>query len=147
MNSGIINPRNLKEFQKMTSGKDKVIVEGYNEEVNRIALESRKTSILLNPERYYGKDKMDYRDSGLNDVLCKLASRNKIAVGWDVDYLVGLNNEGFINKLGKIIQNVKLCNKYKVKMVILDRDGRNEKDLKGFGLCIGIKPGFEVIKC
>ena len=147
MGSPLIQPKNAKELYKLINKYPKVVVFGYSEELNKAALENKKVEMLVNPERYFDGDKMDSRNSGLNDALCKLAAKNGITIAMDVDYLLKLTDEERIVKLGKIMQNVMLCNKYKVKMVILNREGRNEKDLKGFGLCLGMKPGFGVVSC
>ena len=146
MDSCIIQPKTAKEFYKMMSKLQRAVVYGGNEEINKVALENKKVDMLVNPE-INGGDKMDSRNSGLNDALCKIASKHNIKIGLDIDYLLNLNDEEKILKLGKIMQNAMLCRKYNVKMVIFDKNGRNEKDLKGFGLCLGMKPGFEVVRC
>lgn len=131
----------------MTQGRERVLVLGFSEEINRMACESKKVSILVSPEQGFGNDRMDARNSGLNDVLCKMAAKNHVAVGVDMDALLQLPQDARIRRLGKILQNVRLCRKYRVKMVLLDSRGRNEKDLKSFGICIGMQPGVEVVKC
>ena len=143
----ILQPKNAKEFQKMTQGREKVMVSGFNEEINRMAVESKKVSMLVSPERGFGNDRMDARNSGLNDVLCKLAAKNGVAIWVDIDELLQLHQDARIRRLGKILQNVRLCRKYHVKMVLVDGKGRNEKDLKSFGICMGMQPGVEVVKC
>ncbi|HLC57693.1 MAG TPA: RNase P subunit p30 family protein [Candidatus Nanoarchaeia archaeon] len=146
MDFPVIQPKTAKEFYQETGRHNKIAVEGYNEEVNKAALENKKVVMLVNPERYFEKDFMDQRGAGLNDVLCRLAAKNNIAIALDIDYLLGLRDEEKVNKLGKIMQNIRLCNKYHVKTVIFDRVGRNKKDLKGFGACLGMKPGAEILK-
>ena len=131
----------------MTQGRDKVMVLGLGEEINRMAVESKKISILVSPEKGFGNDRMDARNSGLNDVLCKLAAKNQVAIGVDMEDVLRLPQDARIRRLGKILQNVRLCRKYKVRMVLVDGRGRNEKDLKSFGICMGMQPGVEVVKC
>ncbi len=99
--------KSVKEIQKK---KGLVIVEGGSEELNRKALESKKVDVLINPESE-GKDSIKQRISGLNQVLCKLANKNNILVGFTLDRI---NNPDII---GRIMQNIRLCRKYKVKMV------------------------------
>lgn len=147
MVSSLLQPKTPKEFQKIVGGKEKVMVQGFSEQINRLACESKKVCILVSPERWFEQDRMDARGSGLNDVLCKLAARNGVAIGVDVEEVLRLPQESRIKRLGKILQNVMLCRKYKVKMVLLNSGGRNEKDLKSFGICLGMQPGVEVVKC
>ncbi|MCX6742349.1 MAG: hypothetical protein NTX24_04235 [Candidatus Pacearchaeota archaeon] len=87
----------------------KVIVLGTNDEINRASLENRKTFGILNPEFGREKDYMSYRNSGLNHVLCKIAAQNNKIIFISVDKL----NSPIV--LGRIIQNIKLCKKFKVK--------------------------------
>jgi len=47
--------------------------------------------------------------------------------------------------LGKMMQNARLCNKYKVKTIVASfarkpNELRNEKDLSSFGAVLGLKP-------
>ena len=146
MDSVLIQPKTAKEFYQAIGKYKKIAVYGYSEEVNKAALENKKVEMLINPERYFFEDKMDSRNSGLNDALCKLARDNGIKIAIEIDYLLKLNEEERIRKLGKIMQNMMLCNKYKVPIVVLDKEGRNEKDLKGFALSLGARPGVGVVK-
>ena len=92
----------------------KVIVLGTNDEINRASLENRKTFGILNPEFGREKDYMSYRNSGLNHVLCKIATQNNKIIFISVDEL---NN---VNTLGKVIQNIRLCKKFKVRYQLVN---------------------------
>ncbi len=94
-----------------------VVIQGGDEKINRLAVENRKVDILLSPEKNNKKDFMFFRNSGLNQVLCKLAKKNNVAIGFN--FLDVLNSEGRERSkiLGRMAQNVRLCRKYKVKMV------------------------------
>ncbi len=108
----------LKDLRtKIQNSKGLVIVQGGDEKVNRAALEDKRTDILLNPEKNYRKDLMFSRRSGLNQVLCKLAAKNKVAIGFDFSYLLNSSGKEKARILGRMRQNVKFCKKYKVKMV------------------------------
>ena len=52
---------------------------------NRKAVENKNVDILLNPHVNELHDHMHYRQSGLNDVLCKLARKNDVAVAVSLD--------------------------------------------------------------
>jgi|SRR3989344_3909640 len=108
-----------------------VIVEGGDDELNRKVLDSKFVDILLDPHQGYRKDKIYQKDSGLNEVLCQLAKENDIAIGFSLSLILNSNRRGEL--FGRIIQNIKLCKKYKVKMIIgtfakNKSELRNEKD-------------------
>ena len=93
----------------------KIVVKAGTEKMNRLAVENKRVDILLSPEVNKGKDNMHYRRGGLNQVLCKLAKENNVAIGFDFSLL--LNSKDRNKILGRMIFNYKLCKKYKVKMV------------------------------
>jgi ribonuclease P/MRP protein subunit RPP1 len=97
--------------------KELIIVQGGDEKINRAALENKKVDILLCPEKNSRKDLMFSRRSGLNQVLCKLAAKNDIAIGFDFSYLLNSTGKERAKILGRMSQNVIFCKKYKVKMV------------------------------
>lgn len=103
---------------------------------NRKIIESKKTDILLNPHINNLKDHMFYRQSGLNDVLCKLARKNNVAVAVSLDQFNNAVN------IGRIMQNVRFCREYKVVLLILslasDEYGlRAPKDVEALYRLIG----------
>lgn len=64
------------------------------------------------------KDKMHYREGGLNQVLCQLAHDNKVAIGFSLASLLQASPAQRALYFGRIAQNVELCRKYKVEMRI-----------------------------
>lgn len=106
-------PSKLNEEIKKVKGK--IIVLGGNEEINRIAVSNKKVDILLSPERNDKKDFMNARNSGLNQVLCELARKNDVAIGFNFSDV--LNSENRSKLISRMKQNYKLCKKYKVKMI------------------------------
>src|SRR3989344_1950179 len=110
---------------------------------NRKILETKKNCTLIGIEKNKSKDFMKYRNSGLNQVLCKLAKKNNISIGISFNDI--LNSKNRIDLLGKIMFNIKLCRKYKVKIILCnstknEKEIRNEKDLRAFALTLGISP-------
>jgi len=91
-----------------------VIIEGGK--LNREILESKKPHILLSPEKYSKQDSLHQRISGLNHILCKLARKNKVAIGINFNDI--LYSKDRTKLLGKIMQNIRLCRKYKVRIVL-----------------------------
>ena len=94
-----------------------IIVLGMNDEINRACLEHKKTNALLSPEFERKKDFINYRNSGLNQVLCKIARDNKKIIIENLSDLQGDKKTRAL-LLGKIMQNARLCRKYKTKFIL-----------------------------
>ena len=92
-------------------------------------MENRDLDILVSPEKNVGKDFMHYRNSGLNQVLCEIARKNNIAIGFSFNEVLNSKERGKL--LGRMMLNVRLCRKYKVKMLIWIF-ARNEFELRSF---------------
>jgi len=114
------------EFVIKTCRDKFVIVKGGNDKINRMAVSSKKVDILLDPHIGYRKDFMHNRNSGLNQVLCKFAKENNVAVGFSFSNV--LHSEDY-REFGRIIQNIKLCRKYKIKMVV-GNFAKSESDVR-----------------
>ena len=137
------NQRTDLSFHKILHVKTFNIVEGISEEKNRKAVENKQVDILLAPERIGKKDRLNQRDSGVNDILCKLAKENDVAIGFSFADL--LNSKFRAVLLGRMMQNVRLCRKYKVRMVLASfaKDSwemRAAYDLLAFGQVLGMTP-------
>ncbi len=116
------------------------IVDGTNEMINRKAVEDKKTQILLNPHQVQGKDRLQQRTSGLNQVLCSLAHENNVAIGMSLDSVQ--ESEA----MGRVMQNIMLCRKYNVRMLFFTRarslyEMRSASDLMSFCKVVGMTPG------
>ena len=128
-------------IQRLKTTKKPVVVEGglFNREI----LSNKKVDMLLSPEKMSRKDFMHSRNSGLNHVLCKLANKNKIAIGFNFNDILKSKNKGQL--IGRMMQNVKLCRKYKVDTVFASFsetkwDMRPAKDLINFATVLGMHP-------
>ncbi|MAG45512.1 MAG: hypothetical protein CMH63_01940 [Nanoarchaeota archaeon] len=138
--SKFVNVKIIKFKDLKTSKETLVIVEVDNKNLRKI-FESNNVDIVLGLEKLEDKDSLHHKNSGLNQVLCNLAKKNKISVGFNFnDVLSGLE-EGKL--IGRMMQNVRLCKKYKVNMVLgsfakTKYDLRLKKDLEVFGKLIGI---------
>ncbi len=127
-------------FQEIKYFKDFKIILGENENSIRKAAENKEIDILLIQDSK-AKDKLSSRDSGLNQVICKLAHENKIAIGFSFSEILKSKEKHKI--LGRIMQNIRLCRKYKVKMVLASFannkwEMRSPKDLFSFGIVLGM---------
>ena len=136
-------PRKDLGFHKVLHAKSFHIVEGISEEKNRKAVENKQVDILLAPERVGKKDRLNQRDSGLNHVLCALAKQNDVAIGFSFSDM--LNSKYRALTLGRMMQNVRLCRKYKVRMVLASfaqhpSEMRPPQDLLAVGQTLGMTP-------
>jgi len=102
-----------KQIEKAFKEKKKVIVKAQNPEFKRKILEDKKVSVLLSPELAgeIRKEKLKERDSGLNEVLCRIAAKNKIAIGIDIKEILKTKEKERAILLSRVMQNIKLCKK------------------------------------
>ena len=119
------------------------LVEGGS--LNREILENRNVDVLLSPEKNVKNDFLHHRDSGLNHILCKIASKNNIAIGINFNDILNLERVERSQRIGRIMQNIRLCRKFKVKIVAgsfakSEDELRNLTDLASFLESIGMTP-------
>lgn len=115
-----------------------IIFTSNDDETNRKVLEKEMISILLLKQRGR-KDRQKQRNSGLDLVMAKLAKKKDIIIGIDYDEIINSEGREKAEILSRIKQNVKLCNKEKLKMkFITTKNRKDEHDLKAFGLVLGM---------
>ncbi len=124
-----------------------VVIRGKNDTFNRKVLSSKYVDMLLDPHLGNRRDFVHHRNSGLNQVLCKLAKDNDIAIGFSLSSVLRSKEKG--KYIGRMMQNIRLCRKYKVKMVIGSfAENKNEirglQDIQAFFKVIGMT-GKEVV--
>ena len=128
-------------FTRIIQIKQFRVVEGGSDEINRKTVENKQVDILLAPEKNREKIYMHQRDAGLNQVLCKLAKKNKVAIGFSFSELLNVKNK--ILTLGQMMQNIRLCRKYKVKIIVASFaknkwEMRHAQDLLAFAKVLGM---------
>lgn len=130
----LIKTDNLENMRRMidkASNYFSIFVLGVNDKINRAALSHKKVVALVSPEYERKKDYANYRNSGLNQVLCKIAhDGNKFIIEKLSDFFAKDKNERAL-LLGRIMQNFRLCKKYKVKFII-SVFAKNEQELVSF---------------
>lgn len=132
-----------KSIEKISKINNLIIVQGRDEEFNRKVLENRKVKILLDPENNNRGFSLIQRNSGLNHVLCKMAKENNIAIGINLSEIIKREGKNRAEYLAKVMQNVMLCKKYKVKMLMTTlaenkSELRNSYDMKSLCLVLGM---------
>jgi RNase P/RNase MRP subunit p30 len=88
------------------------------EDENRKYFENNKIDLIFNLELNKRKDYIHNRNSGLNQVLCKLAFQKEISIGISLKNILFEKNIKKEIILGRIMQNIKLCKKYKIDINI-----------------------------
>lgn len=127
-----------KARKKIKESKEKRIFSSNNDELNRKILEKEKIDVLL-LNQGQRRDRMKQRDSGLNHILAKIAKKKGVAIGINLDELIDSNPKEKTEILSRIRQNIKICNKNKLKMeFISQKNKRDVRDLKSLGLSLGM---------
>lgn len=109
-----------KQVDKAAKRREPVSVLGRDIEFNRKILEMKRVNILVLNHKV-GKDKLKERDSGLNQVLCKIARDNNIALAIDFNELRETDKKTRAKIISRMIQNIKLIKKYKNKLLIINK--------------------------
>ncbi|HLF53588.1 MAG TPA: hypothetical protein VI544_00230 [Candidatus Nanoarchaeia archaeon] len=133
----MISATNLEQAKNLIKiSKEKpIIVQAQNDEFNRKILEYGKFNILLGIESGNRKRTIRNIDSGFNHVLAKIATKNKIALGIDMQELSNMKKEEKAKTLERLMQNIKTCRKSKTKISLLNY--KDKKDAQSFLLSIG----------
>lgn len=105
----------LKDINKIKKTKALILIKSSAKD--RFVIEKNKANVLFALEEHAEKDFIHHRASGLNHVLCSLANKNKIIIGFSFNMLLK-NKENSYKILGRIMQNIFLCRKYKIKTLI-----------------------------
>ncbi len=106
--------RDTKELSKLVSLRreyDVLLVKGGDIELNRKAVETPEVDILLHPE-------FERRDSGFNQTMAKLAKENNVAVEVNFREILLSSKNTRSHIIHNISENVKLCKKNHVPIVI-----------------------------
>jgi len=85
---------------------------------NRFFIEGKKIKLIYGFEETNRKDYMHQRASGLNHIICELAGKNNVAIGFSYNSLFNKNAQIASSLIGRMMQNIFLCQKYKVKTSI-----------------------------
>jgi hypothetical protein len=112
---------------------------------DRAVFERGSADVLFEAERTQPKDYAHQRGSGLNQVLCALAHKNKVAIGFSLSSILRASGSQRAQLLGRMMQNIRLCRKYKVSMVIASFATdpwkmRSPHDLQAFFVMLGMHP-------
>lgn len=132
-------------FQKFVHFKDIPAVLGGSEERHLQAVRNHRTLLLLSSELVKEKDRLHFRTSGLTHQILQLAYKNDVAIGFCFSLLLDRKGAERAMILGRMMQNVRLCRKYKVRMVLCSFAKnvyglKSASDLQAFGRVLGMTP-------
>lgn len=110
----------------------------------RFVFEASKPGCVFDLE-IQKKDFIHQRGSGLNHIMARLASQNGVRIGFSFSTLLNASPLLRSKLLGRIRQNIGLCRKYRVGMVIGSfalnpLDMRSPKDMISFFTVLGMHP-------
>jgi len=135
----IINTSNInearKQIQSLKKQKKQIIVMAKEPEFNRKILENKDVDILMSPELHSRNDRLKERDSGLNEVLCKIAKKNEVAIGVEIEKIKKLGGEEKARAIARLIQNIKLCKRVGTKIKLFGKF--DKRDAMSFLLSLG----------
>lgn len=111
----------------------------------RAALE-HKADVVFGLEDDEREDKTHYRISGLNQVLCRIAAENKVAIGFSFAKILSTFGSKRAKLMGRMMQNIVLCRKFKSPMRVgsFAKDSfsmRSPGDLAAFFQQLGMTSG------
>jgi RNase P/RNase MRP subunit p30 len=132
-----------KEIQKAKNKADIVLVKSTGND--RWVLEKSKADVLFGLEEVHRKDFMHHRASGLNQVLCRIAAKKGKKIGLSFSSVLNSGSMLRAQIMGKMMQNIRFCRKFKVGMVIASfakkpYEMRSPGELMAFGISLGMHP-------
>ena len=100
----------------------------------RFILEKTAVDMVYGLEMIHPSDSVHYVRGSLDQVLCQIAAAKGKMIGFSFSSLLH-SSDGKL--LGRMKQNMKLCKKYKVKMILSNfsvspEELRSKKDLAAF---------------
>jgi len=126
----IINTTNLnearKQIQKLKKENKKVIIQAQDDVFNRKVFENKDVNIIIGLEFHNRKSKLKQRDSGLNEIHCKLAKQNNIKIGIDLNKLKKQDKKNKAIILSRIIQNIRLCKRTKTHIIFIPKQSKQD---------------------
>ena len=133
------SPVNIKRAKNIA---DIVLVKSIPEQ-DQTTFEKFVPDMIFDLESSPRKDSLHFRSSGLNQVLCNLAYIKGVTIGFSFSSI--LNSKNRPKLLGRIIQNLRLCRKYRVKTIFASfaqnpSEMRAAHDLMSLAVVLGMHP-------
>jgi hypothetical protein len=131
---------NIKTKIKLTSAKN---IFKSDVRKDRNLIESKKASLIYEFEQDIRKDPTHFRSSGMNHIIANLMKEKKVAYGLSFNQILSASKEDKAKLFGRILQNLSLCKKYKVSIIVgsfarSPNEMRDSKDLVAFAKTLGL---------
>ncbi|MBU2638362.1 MAG: hypothetical protein KJ955_05285 [Nanoarchaeota archaeon] len=122
------------------SAKNELKIIECSEEDIRTAVEAKKADIILVSEKTM-QDSMHYRKTALDNVICTLANKKNIAFAFSFSAILNAKNRAVV--MGKVMQNIRICRKYKARMLFASfakskYEMRGKSELQAFARVLGM---------
>lgn len=115
VNGVLADSKKLKKIKnKMEEGS--VFAAAKSSDKDMEVMEGSLANLIFSFEENQRRDFIHQRASGLNHILCGMARKNDITIGFSFTSI--LNAKGRHEILGRMIQNLRMCRQFKVKVVI-----------------------------
>ncbi len=132
-----------KDLLRFTKGRKKgqiLIYQSPDEERLRFALEKTTIDLVYGMEKIYPRDSLHFVRGGLDQVLCKIAAEKGKTIAFSFSDL--LNSSFRPQTWRRMAANIRLCRKYKVKMLFSTfasstKELRSAKDLEAVWRVLG----------
>lgn len=130
-------PKELDSCRKKAKQASFVVASSTDERTIRLIMEARWVKYFTNIETSTGRNHTHYRRSNFNQVLAKIAKDTGKTYLVDFSHILKVSGKKRELLLGRISQNIKICNKFKVPISIATfatspHELRNPSDLKAF---------------
>ncbi|MBI2549142.1 hypothetical protein HYW21_07370 [Candidatus Woesearchaeota archaeon] len=112
---------------------------------DRSIIEQGSIDLIYDLEISSRADFLHHRNSGLNQVLCNLLQKKKIAYAIAFSTLLHTSSRRRSILIGRVMQNIFLCRKYSVPMIIASFaqtpfELRAFEELQSLGISLGMQP-------
>ena len=116
ISAGIItDPKNIDKINsKFKNGELFIAIKSSVKD--REIIENQKANLIFGFEENSKRDFLHQRGSGLDHILCKLVHENNVIIGLSLNSILNSDNKNII--FGRMMQNIRLCDKFKVKILI-----------------------------
>lgn len=128
----MINETNLERAKRLIrESKEKpLIVKAQDQVFNRKIIEYGKFDIILGIEKNVKSPGIRHQDSGMNEIIGRIASKKNISIGIDIKEIDNLDKKNKAIELSKIKQNIKICRKTKTNINLINyKDGKDASAL------------------
>ncbi|MEK6869468.1 MAG: RNase P subunit p30 family protein [Nanoarchaeota archaeon] len=115
VNGILADGKNLKKIKNKME-EESVFVAAKSSDKDMEIMEGSLANLIFSFEENQRRDFMHQRASGLNHILCSLARKNDVAIGFSFSSILNAKNTHEI--LGRIMQNLRMCRQFKVKTAI-----------------------------